>query len=559
MIKRFLLLFILYIPFIPFSIYADEIVGTGSGIVTTPAAAAGSGDVTAAASLGDNLLIRGDGGAKGIQNSGITVDDSDNITGVVNITSTGTITPKILSLGAAGTQSITAASDQINAELFSHFDVSSDADYVMTSTPTIANGIEGQLLYLHNSGSFTIDLQDESVLTGSNIILNGAEGTIKVDSIVTLMYDTDEAAWQVTSNPNTASAGANADILEVRNVSGVAISAGKTVYITGWNVGQNRPTIDLADGDDSAKIPTIGVTSATISDNTNGTVITFGNAVSVIDTSSASIGDGVWLSTTAGEVVFTRPSVDDIQRIGTVARSHASAGVVLINGAGRVNDTPIDIIVNAVQIGTPTPDIQVTTDGNGVYTRAVINQTNNETWSTDLETTADTAIHGGSATKHDFGAMSGGFEIPNAAAPTVDVAGEVAVDTTDDQLKYYGGAERVIAYERTACLYVENLAAADDDIAMYMANDAITITGIGVHCDGTCTTPADIDLSDRAGNVMTHGAPTVSTGTGSTTFTAVTAANALVAGEGLEFSVANAVSPETDTYLICFTYTVNAQ
>ena len=48
-------------------------------------AGAGSGDVTAAANLGDNLLIRGDGATKGVQNSGITVDDSDNISGVTSI------------------------------------------------------------------------------------------------------------------------------------------------------------------------------------------------------------------------------------------------------------------------------------------------------------------------------------------------------------------------------------------------------------------------------------------------------------------------------------------
>lgn len=47
----------------------------------------GSGDVTAAASFGtDNRLIRSDGTSKGVQASGVEVDDSDNIT------TTGTIT-----------------------------------------------------------------------------------------------------------------------------------------------------------------------------------------------------------------------------------------------------------------------------------------------------------------------------------------------------------------------------------------------------------------------------------------------------------------------------------
>lgn len=53
---------------------------------TAIGAGTGGGDVTAAANIGDNRLVRGDGGAKGIQESGITVDDSDNVTGIVALT-----------------------------------------------------------------------------------------------------------------------------------------------------------------------------------------------------------------------------------------------------------------------------------------------------------------------------------------------------------------------------------------------------------------------------------------------------------------------------------------
>ena len=55
------------------------------------AAVAGTGDVTAAAVLADNAIIRGDGGAKGVQDSSVLIDDSDNITGLVGLTMTGNI------------------------------------------------------------------------------------------------------------------------------------------------------------------------------------------------------------------------------------------------------------------------------------------------------------------------------------------------------------------------------------------------------------------------------------------------------------------------------------
>lgn len=49
----------------------------------------GTGDVTSGTTIADNRIVRGDGGSKGIQQSGITIDDSDNITGVNNLTVTG--------------------------------------------------------------------------------------------------------------------------------------------------------------------------------------------------------------------------------------------------------------------------------------------------------------------------------------------------------------------------------------------------------------------------------------------------------------------------------------
>lgn len=42
--------------------------------------------LTRTAAIADNALVRGDGGAAGVQSSGITIDDSNNITGVANIT-----------------------------------------------------------------------------------------------------------------------------------------------------------------------------------------------------------------------------------------------------------------------------------------------------------------------------------------------------------------------------------------------------------------------------------------------------------------------------------------
>jgi len=48
--------------------------------------AAGTGDVTAGAVITDHAIVRGDGGAKGVQDSGVIIDDTDNVTGMVTLT-----------------------------------------------------------------------------------------------------------------------------------------------------------------------------------------------------------------------------------------------------------------------------------------------------------------------------------------------------------------------------------------------------------------------------------------------------------------------------------------
>lgn len=58
---------------------------------TASGSGTGGGDVSAAAVLTDNAVVRGDGGAKGVQTSGVLVDDSDNMSGIGNIALSGTV------------------------------------------------------------------------------------------------------------------------------------------------------------------------------------------------------------------------------------------------------------------------------------------------------------------------------------------------------------------------------------------------------------------------------------------------------------------------------------
>lgn len=239
------------------------------------------------------------------------------------------------------TQAITAVSDTVSSS-GCLVEVTPDADYVMTATPSIAAGVNGQILILHNA-STTRDfaLQDDTILSGSDVFLGGAESTVKPLSTMLLHYTTEAASvgWHVISNPNSASAGASAELIPVRNTSGGGFSAGDLVYIMGYNIGQARITVALADANGAGTFPAIGFVTTAIGNNANGEMVVLGDLISLVNTSTASAGDGMWMSTTPGAVVFIRPTTDKIQQVGIVTRSNAS-GNIFVLGAGRPNDTP---------------------------------------------------------------------------------------------------------------------------------------------------------------------------------------------------------------------------
>lgn len=72
--------------------------GNRVSVIVTPVGnqgtpGAGSGDVSAAANFGaDNRLLRSDGAGKGAQATGVTVDDSNNVTGINDLTVLGAVT-----------------------------------------------------------------------------------------------------------------------------------------------------------------------------------------------------------------------------------------------------------------------------------------------------------------------------------------------------------------------------------------------------------------------------------------------------------------------------------
>ena len=124
-----------------------------------------------------------------------------------------------------------------------------------------------------------------------------------------------------------------------KNESGATLLKGKVVAIIG--VSGTETTVDLADADNASARPAFGLVYADANNNAAVEVVTLGE-LSGLNTSAFSEGDTLYVDTTAGDLTTTPPTSEaaDIQNIGRVIRSHASAGIRRVGGAGRANQTP---------------------------------------------------------------------------------------------------------------------------------------------------------------------------------------------------------------------------
>lgn len=127
-----------------------------------------NGDVSAASTFEDNVLLRGDGGTKGIQGSGISIDDSNNISGIGNLTS---------SSGRISTATFTMTTGATNNYILSS-DASGNASWVNPSTLANSEFSDGgNFIYLaDDSGAETIII-GSTTEANADIIL-GANGNV---------------------------------------------------------------------------------------------------------------------------------------------------------------------------------------------------------------------------------------------------------------------------------------------------------------------------------------------------------------------------------------------
>ena len=184
---------------------------------------------------------------------------------------------------------------------------------------------------------------------------------------------------------------------------------------------------------------------------------------------------------------------DDIANIrfygsdGTDFGSYAAEIMVSVDAATGNNDLPGRMIFSTTADGDASPTERLRIDSAGLITI-----TGSQTISLTLGVTGNV----------DFGSATS-TEITNSAAPFLDAAGEIAVDTTDDQLIYYGGAKRVLTYKYNKSVVLDAPVDADTWL-LWKPQDNITITDIFCITDPTDGTGEtliiDIRETDSSGD-----------------------------------------------------------
>lgn len=125
-------------------------------------------------------------------------------------------------------------------------------------------------------------------------------------------------------------AAASRMLQQVKNASGSSMPKGSVVYVSGATGGDALVT--LADADSEAtSSKTLGFLANAIADGAYGNVIEAG-LLSGLNTSAATAGQSVWLSSTAGGFVFGAPPAKPAHSVylGVVTRVHATEGEILV-------------------------------------------------------------------------------------------------------------------------------------------------------------------------------------------------------------------------------------
>jgi len=192
-------------------------------------------------------------------------------------------------------------------------------------------------------GALDVNGQEITSASNGNVVIN-PDGTGEITIGADVVPDAD-ATHTIGSEDNryiTTFSDLNGAIrFKAKNDEGAQITKGQAVYIKGLAGDGTTPTVGLADANDASKMPAFGLAFNTASNSAEVQVVQVGNLTG-LNTSGFSVGDTLYIDTTAGALVNTKPTgeTSQLQNIGRVIRADNADGVIMVGGAGRSAATP---------------------------------------------------------------------------------------------------------------------------------------------------------------------------------------------------------------------------
>lgn len=242
------------------------------------------GDVTAASSLTDNAVVRGDGGTKGVQTSSVLIDDSNNVSGIGTLGSGAhTITSSSATALAVGPNGTTNPALTVDASTSSAATgVSVTAAASGSGVILAATGGTNETLGLRSKGTGSIDMRTGSVsrlvvstntatftpTTSSTASLSRFSWNNAADTSLTAGTEAKGVIWDLSSTRQHAS---NTTVALQREFlvmaptysfasSGGVITDAATMALTGPPIGGTNATLTNAHG---LYIPTVALSNVT--------------------------------------------------------------------------------------------------------------------------------------------------------------------------------------------------------------------------------------------------------------------------------------------------------
>ena len=240
---------------------------------------------------------------------------------------------------------------------------------------------------------------------------------------------------------------------DVQADEGTTIPVGSPVYAKG--IQGDRILIGIADANDSAKMPAIGVTTAELTDGSTGRIITSGIFTeTVTGLTGVSVHDTIYVSNT-GTLTNVKPttSADLVQNIGVVLQTNGSnIQKMKVSAVDRVNDIP-NLSAGRFFLGGATGQISPyrvpTSDGtagqvlttNGIGTVSFQTPTDTNTSLADT----DQVLTGARTVDVDGGALSI-YDVTNANTSGLNIRlhnHRLRANGNDIQIGYHAAAEGV--------------------------------------------------------------------------------------------------------------------